>query len=105
MVRIRTIKYAENGKEMSEKREKITFMKIWKFLKTEVVCWWLDMKEPLRTHCFGIYYPPSFYYRHTPEEAKQIQEEQYESLRLFCQEQIEKARKRQAGSVEVPEVI
>ena len=57
------------------------FVRLWEKIKFERKMRMIDEEwYMLGGSCFGMY-PPSFYYRHTPEEQKQIRERDLAEIR------------------------
>lgn len=59
---------------------------LWKKICFEIKMRELDEQWRMRFgYCFEMY-PPSFYYRHTPEEIKEISERDFKRLREMIAE-------------------
>lgn len=60
--------------------------KVWEKIRFEIHMYKIDKEWRLfGGRCFGGY-PPSFFHRHTPEEAKRIMNEDYEEIKKIINE-------------------
>ena len=63
------------------KEEKSILGKLWNKIKFELDMWRLDSLWRFYNGHHRQLFPPSFFYRHTPEEAERIVEETMENLK------------------------
>lgn len=57
-----------------ENEKKSIIRRIWNKIKFELDMWWMDSLWRYNGGHHKQLFPPSFYYRHTPEEAERIVE-------------------------------
>ena len=64
--------------------------KVWKKIKFEIRMYIIDTRWRNQWfHCWEMY-PPSFYYRYTPDEQKQIRDRDIAEIRAMLEEYKEK---------------
>lgn len=61
-------------------KKKSMIRRIWDKIKFECAMWWMDSLWRYNGGHRRELFPPSFYYRHTPEEAERIVEKDVEYL-------------------------